>query len=127
MLLDTQSVLWFLQGSDRMGPKVRAAIAAAPAAHVSTASLWEIAIKRRLGKVETPDGLPDLIERSGLRWLPVTAPHAWATQDVVLPHRDPFDRMLVAQAAAERLTLVTADRVILGAGLPRVTILDARV
>ncbi|KRF34778.1 type II toxin-antitoxin system VapC family toxin [Nocardioides sp. Soil805] len=126
MLLDTQSVLWLLQGSDRLGPVAHTAIAAAPAGHVSTASLWEIAIKRRLGKLETPDDLPDLIERSGLQWLPVTARHTWATQDVELPHRDPFDRMLVAQATIDRLTLVTADRVILGAELPGVSVLDAR-
>jgi PIN domain nuclease of toxin-antitoxin system len=126
MLLDTQVVLWFLEDSGRLGPSARTAIAAAPSRQVSTASLWEIAIKRRLGKLEAPDALPELVVRSGLRWLPVTAAHAWATQEAELPHRDPFDRMLVAQAAAERLTLVTADRVLLGAELPGVSVLDAR-
>jgi PIN domain nuclease of toxin-antitoxin system len=126
MLLDTQSVLWFLEDSDRLGVGARAAIVAASAPQVSAASLWEIAIKQRLGKLRAPEDLPDLIVRSGFRWLPVTAEHAWATQQVELPHRDPFDRMLVAQAMVESLALVTADRVVIGAAPDGVTILDAR-
>jgi PIN domain nuclease of toxin-antitoxin system len=127
MLLDTQVVLWLLQDSDRLGSEARSALVADPDPVVSTASLWEVAIKRRTGKVEVPDDLPDRIARAGIGWLPVTSEHAWATQGVALPHRDPFDRLLVAQAVVEGVSLLTADRILLGASPDGVTILDARV
>ena len=68
---------------------------------VSTASVWEIAIKRALGKLVAPDDLPDHIEAQGFGWLPVAAAHAWRVRELSPHHRDPFDRLLVAQALCE--------------------------
>lgn len=72
-----------------------------------------------------PDDLLAQVESAGLQWLAVSAPHTWRTQDVVLPHRDPLDRILLAQAWVEGLTLLTADRVVLDAGMTEVVRLDA--
>jgi PIN domain nuclease of toxin-antitoxin system len=69
---------------------------------VSTASVWEIAIKRSLGKIEVPE-LPARILDAGFSWLPVGSQHAWAVRDLPLHHRDPFDRLLVTQALVEEI------------------------
>ena len=127
MLLDTHVLIWLLEGDDRLGATAREALVAAHAVHVSAASLWEVAIKVELGRMQAPEDLPGLVSRSGLQHLPVTGEHAWAVRSVVLPHRDPFDRLLLAQASVEALPLVTADRTILGAAPPpRVRLVDAR-
>lgn len=127
MLLDTHVVLWLLTDDARIGAKARERLAAAVALHVSTASLWEIAIKRELGRLRVPDDLPDLIHRSGLQWLAITARHAWSVLDVAgLPPRDPFDRLLAAQARVEGMPLMTADRALLAADVPGVVMLEAR-
>jgi PIN domain nuclease of toxin-antitoxin system len=80
---------------------------------VSAASIWEIRIKTSVGRLEisaTPDGkISDDLERHGYRSLPVEVRHALAVRDLPLHHRDPFDRMLIAQARSEDLTLLTAD------------------
>ncbi len=126
MLLDTHVLLWLLTDDPSLGAGARSAVAGAGAVHVSAASVWEIAIKAGLGKLEVPDDLLQRVQASGLSTLAVTQAHTWATRSVPgLPHRDPFDRLLVAQAQVERLTLLTADRVLLAADLP-VTVLDAR-
>lgn len=78
-------------------------------ATVSTASLWEIAIKAAIGKLEAPDDLPRRVEDLGFDLLPVTAEHAWRVRDLPRHHGDPFDRLLIAQAQIERLPIVTAD------------------
>ncbi len=77
---------------------------------ISVVSLWEIAIKRRLGQLATPDNLPALVVRMGHEVLGVSAEHAWHVRTLPLHHRDPFDRLLVAQAQLEGLPLVTHDR-----------------
>jgi len=127
MLLDTHVLLWLLADDPVLGDRTRDALAGREA-HVSTASMWEIAIKAELGKLSVPDDLPGRIEAAGLAWLPVSPEHAWASRGVEgLPHRDPFDRLLVSQAVAEDLLLVTADRVLLGSDLrPAVRLQDAR-
>lgn len=110
LLLDTQVYLWFLADSRRLGRQARRAIAGAAEVHVSAASLWEAAIKARLGKLRV--SLPALvegIEASGFLELPVRAAHAVAVVDLPEHHRDPFDRLLVAQAIHESLQLLTAD------------------
>ncbi|MGA8255205.1 MAG: type II toxin-antitoxin system VapC family toxin [Nocardioides sp.] len=127
MLLDTHVALWLLDDSPRLGARARELMQSeAGKPLVSTAALWEIAIKAQLGRIEVPDDLPERIEAAGLGWLPVAPAHAWRSRTVDLPHRDPFDRLLVAQAAMERATLVTADRVLLAAAPGDVPLLDAR-
>ncbi|MDN5895514.1 MAG: type II toxin-antitoxin system VapC family toxin [Nocardioides sp.] len=127
MLLDTHVVLWLLTDDPQLGVRSRAQIEEATAVHVSTGTLWEIAIKNDLGRLDVPDQLPDLIETSGLRWLPVSAGHAWAVRDTTgLPHRDPFDRLFATQARIEELPLLTADRALLGADVTGLVTVDAR-
>jgi len=122
-LLDTHVLLWLLTDDPALGDQARQLILRRPA-HYSAASAWELAIKAGLGKVTIPDGLAAELRDAGLVELPVTSEHALAVRAVSLPHRDPFDRLLVAAARIEGLTLLTADRVLLAAGLPGVV--DAR-
>jgi PIN domain nuclease of toxin-antitoxin system len=110
LLIDTHALLWWLTDDAALSAPARVAIAdPANEPFVSVASLWEIAIKRSLGKLEVPDDLPDRISEEGFGWLAVDAAHAWHLRDLPMHHRDPFDRLLVAQALAERLPIVTAD------------------
>lgn len=128
MLLDTHVVLWLMADDVQLGAHAREQIRGGQPILASTASLWEIAIKADLGKIEAPHDFPDLVEQAGLRWLPVTAAHTWAVRDVTgMPHSDPFDRILAAQATVEDVPLMTADTALLGADLgPRVALVDAR-
>lgn len=80
-----------------------------PDVYVSAATIWEVAVKQAIGKLPQPARLPERIQESGFRPLPVTADHAIVAARLPLTHRDPFDRMLVAQAQVEELTLVTRD------------------
>lgn len=110
LLVDTHALLWWLTDDAALSPTARDALAdPATEALVSTASLWEIAIKRSLGKLTTPDDLPDRVTAEGFDWLPVSPMHAWHVRDLPAHHGDPFDRLLVAQALTERLPVVTAD------------------
>jgi len=110
LLVDTHALLWWLSDDAGLSDTARAALAdPANDVLVSTASVWEIAIKRGLGKLSAPDDLPDHIEAQGFGWLPVAAEHAWRVRDLPLHHRDPFDRLLVAQALSERVAIVSAD------------------
>jgi len=110
LLLDTHVFLWAVAGSALLKPAARRLIESADQVFVSAASIWEIAIKARLGKIEAdPHELADAIEASGFTELPVRATHAAGTSRLALHHNDPFDRLLVAQAIAEPLKLLTAD------------------
>lgn len=110
LLVDTHALLWWLTDDSALSSTAREAFAD-PASEplVSTASVWEIAIKRSLGKLTAPDDLPDRISGEGFSWLPISPAHAWAVRALPIYHRDPFDRLLVAQALAERLPLISAD------------------
>jgi PIN domain nuclease of toxin-antitoxin system len=109
LLLDTHALLWWLAGAD-IDDQARAAIADASAVvAVSAASIWEAAIKRELGKLEMPDGLAEVVVEEGFEPLPIRLEHAERAGALPPHHRDPFDRMLVAQAQSEGLTLVTRD------------------
>ena len=115
LLLDTHAFLWWLDDNPRLGPKSRAAIADPNnTVWVSAASAWEIAIKAGLGRLEMSeppeDALPREIERGGFRALAISVDHALAVRSLPQHHRDPFDRLLIAQAVAEGLRLITADR-----------------
>ena len=110
LLVDTRALLWWLADDPGLSAAAREALAEpANDVLVSTASVWEIAIKRALGKVSAPDDLPSHIEAAGFGWLPVTAEHAWQVRDLAPHHRDPFDRLLVAQSLVERMPIVSAD------------------
>jgi PIN domain nuclease of toxin-antitoxin system len=110
-LLDTHVLLWWFSQSLTLKGNVRALIAdPATPIFVSSASFWEAAIKRAKGRL-TFDGaeLVGAVVQNGLRQLPITTAHALAAGDLPRHHDDPFDRMLVAQALAEGLTLITRD------------------
>jgi PIN domain nuclease of toxin-antitoxin system len=95
---------------DRIGKRARATIAGGEDPLViSAVVIWEVAIKRRLGKLDAPEDLLKQLERAGVNLLPITARHADRVGTLPLHHRDPFDRLLVAQADTDGLALVTAD------------------
>lgn len=110
LLVDTHALLWWLADDPSLSPTAREAIAdPTNEPLVSAASVWEIAIKRGLGKLVAPDDLPDRIADEGFAWLHITAQHAWHVRDLPMYHGDPFDRLLVAQALIERVPIVTTD------------------
>jgi PIN domain nuclease of toxin-antitoxin system len=116
LLLDTQALLWWQAGSRKLGPRARRAIEAdAVTVRVSAVSAWEIAIKSRSGRLKLAEPLhvwmPARLEREGFRPLSVSVEHAVAVASLPDHHQDPFDRLLVAQARSEGLTLVTSDTV----------------
>lgn len=115
LLLDTHVLLWALADDARLRPTARRAIQdPGNTVYVSAVSAWEIAIKAGFGRIRLPRNaarwLPAEIERAEFQALPITVPHALGVERLPRHHDDPFDRLLVAQAIAERLTLVTHDR-----------------
>ena len=112
LLLDTHVFLWWIDDAPELGPAARDAIADPQAlVLISAASAWEIAIKVVLGRIRIhSDDVRRAIHESGFTELPVRVEHGLAAGALPPHHRDPFDRMLVAQAQVERLTLVTRDR-----------------
>jgi PIN domain nuclease of toxin-antitoxin system len=114
LLLDTHLFLWSVTDSPRLSAEARNSILAADEVHVSAVSIWEVAIKAGLGKIKGDvRRLADAIGGSGFVDLPVTALHAAAVAGLPPHHRDPFDRLLVAQAMTEPLILLTADAALL--------------
>lgn len=111
VLLDTDVVLWLLLGErDRVPAGVVEVLEdTRNPVQVSAVSVWEIAIKRSLGRLQLEDRWPRALTRLGFDHCPVTAEHAAAVEALPWLHRDPFDRLLIAQAALEQATLVTAD------------------
>ena len=116
LLLDTNVAVWLLLGDrDRVSTEaVRALEDTANDVVLSAISVWEIAIKRSLGTVTLPDGWPAALQRLGFQPMPISAIHAAAVERLPWHHRDPLERLLVAQAEVERCTLVTADRRLAG-------------
>ncbi len=111
LLLDTHAVLWYLEGNAEQMPSATRALIEDPAGDVlvSAVSFWEIAIKSGLGKMKASSDLPARLAGAGFETLAVTAAHAWGVRDLPTHHRDPFDRMLIAQATMDGLRLVTRD------------------
>ena len=110
LLLDTQVYLWYLADSPKLSAKARSEITSAEHVFVSAASVWEAAVKAQIGKLDVaPDDLVAGIGASGFAELPVSAQHAARVVTLQQQHRDPFDRLLVAQAIHEPLHLLTAD------------------
>jgi PIN domain nuclease of toxin-antitoxin system len=111
LLLDTHVFIWSVMDSRQLKVATRGYLASAEVIYVSAASIWEIAIKTRLGKMTSDaEAFAAAIDASGFRELPVSAKHAAAVAELPLHHADPFDRMLLAQAFLEPLRLVTADK-----------------
>lgn len=109
LLLDTHVLLWWLADHPALSVVAEAAIEREPDVYVSAISAWEIAIKRALGKLEAPSDLAAAVEDSDFRQLAVGFEHAAVAGALPRHHDDPFDRMLVAQAQHEGLTIVTGD------------------
>lgn len=111
LLIDTHVLLWWLIDAPSLGESARNLIREPRnSVYVSAVSLWEISIKRSLGKLRAPLGMNGLIEEEGFLPLAITLFHGEQAGELPALHRDPFDRMLVAQAQAEGLEIVTADR-----------------
>ena len=110
LLLDTHVLIWWDEGR-RIAVEARRAIEGADTVYVSAASAWEVAIKTALGRLRPTRTVEEAAFDSGFLELPVTFRHAERLTGLPPHHRDPFDRMLVAQAAVEELALVTRDRV----------------
>ena len=110
LLLDTHVFLWWRADDRRLRTHARDAIATADVVFVSAASAWEVAIKRALGRLQIPDTIEAGVLASGFERLPISFAHAEAAGQLPPHHADPFDRLLIAQARLEELTLVTHDR-----------------
>ena len=123
-LLDTHTLLWFLQDAPELPPAVADRIEADGAEnHVSTASVWEMAIKIGLGKLSVPYSLdrelPEILNEGGFAVVPLRFTHLARVARLPLHHRDPFDRALVAQAQTEGLTVLSRDRAFDAYGVAR--------
>ncbi|WP_424988278.1 type II toxin-antitoxin system VapC family toxin [Microbulbifer sp. S227A] len=108
VLLDTHVLLWAVLNDPRLTPAQARAISEGEI-YLSAASVWEIGIKRAIGKLEVPDSLFDIAVDAGCRPLPISWTHAEAAAALPMHHNDPFDRMLIAQASCENLTLASSD------------------
>jgi PIN domain nuclease of toxin-antitoxin system len=109
LLLDTHVVIWWLTDDPTLSDDVKERLDTEPDIWLSAATVWEVAVKQAIGKLKEPVDLPERIRDSGFRELPIRADHAIVAGRLPLIHRDPFDRILVAQAQRENLTLVTRD------------------
>ena len=118
LLLDAHAVLWWLADDPTLDPAARSAIAdPTNDVLVSAASIWEIEIKRALGKLEAPTGLVTAVEDAGFDVLPITGPDAERAGTLPPHHRDPFDRMLVAQADRVGAIVVSRDAAFVAYGV----------
>jgi PIN domain nuclease of toxin-antitoxin system len=113
ILIDTHVFIWAVIDSKKLNRQMRRVLLEASEVFVSSASVWEIAIKVRLGKLEgDPFKFVTAISQSGFHELPISAHHAAKVSELPLYHRDPFDRLLIAQALYESLQLLTTDSVL---------------
>lgn len=110
LLLDTQVVLWELQGDRSLGTEARNAIERAEELAFSVVSFAEIGVKVAIGKLVVPDDIREHIAGAGLKLLGLAPDHGLAVGELPLHHRDPFDRLLISQARHEGLAVVTSDR-----------------
>ena len=117
LLVDTHVAIWWLSGDRHLSRSARAAIERADQAFLSPVSLWEIFLKQDVGRLELPLGFVDALQADFVE-LPLTFKHALEGRALPRLHRDPFDRMLIAQAKAEGLTIVTTDETIPRYGVP---------
>jgi PIN domain nuclease of toxin-antitoxin system len=114
LLLDTHAFLWFIGGSSNLSKKARVLIEdETNRVFISTASLWEIAIKISLGKLKINESfeilIPEQLSANGIELLDISISHTATIVDLPFHHRDPFDRLLVAQAQVEQFSLISKD------------------
>lgn len=110
LLLDTHVLLWWLRDDPRLGVRARDVIAdPGTTVYLSPVVMWEIRIKQAIGKLDVPLDFRAVVDAQGFTELPLTIDHTDALDALPMHHRDPFDRMLIAQARSEGLTLITAD------------------
>jgi PIN domain nuclease of toxin-antitoxin system len=110
LLLDTHAALWFLSGDERLSETAKRHLTdESNRVLLSAAVVWEVAIKRSLGKLVVPKEYLGLLLGAGVHALPVSIDHAAAVEGLAWHHRDPFDRMLIAQASVEAAALVSRD------------------
>ena len=121
--MDSHVALWWLEGNASLGSECHQLIEHADEAYFSVVTPWELGIKRALGKLTMPDDLVGALQSAGLVPLAISADHADRAPALPAHHRDPFDRMLIAQAQLEALSLVTADQVL---GAYDIELVDAR-
>lgn len=110
LLLDSHVVLWFLAGNERLSEAARTSISAADRVYVSAMTIWELSAKVARGRLEAPPDFTNQLLDQGMLPLALEWEHARVAGDLPLHHRDPVDRVLVAQAIVERLTIVSRDR-----------------
>ena len=114
LLLDTHVLLWWLSDDPQLGEFCKQAITnPRNQVYVSAASAWEISIKKSIGKLTAPDDMDAIVESEGFEKLPVTLFHGNQAGSLPKLHKDPFDRMLIAQAQSEGLVIVTNDEKII--------------
>jgi PIN domain nuclease of toxin-antitoxin system len=119
LLLDTNALVWWLEGGEELSEAAREAIAAPTSdVAVSAASVWEASIKRAKGRLQAPERLLDWIRKEGFTELPIGYEHASLAGELPPHHADPFDRVLIAQARVEGLTIVTRDAAFEAYGVP---------
>jgi PIN domain nuclease of toxin-antitoxin system len=117
VLLDTRLLLWWLDASPSLSPEATRIISEPEnAVFVSAVSLWEIGLKQSLGKLRIPAQFEKRLADESFESLPLTASQTWRISELPWHHRDPFDRMLVAQAQAENLVLLTANEALTAYG-----------
>lgn len=110
LIVDTHAALWFLEGDKRLSAMARELIEDdGVERRLSAVSVWEVAVKKSLGKLRVSTNFHRLLYEQGLSALPVTDTHALRIADLPFHHRDPFDRLLVAQAQAEGMSIVSKD------------------
>lgn len=109
-LIDTHAFIWALDGSERLSRRHVEILRSDARVFASMATLWEIAIKKAIGKLAAPQDIPGKMHLAGFRLLDISVHHIAALEALPFHHRDPFDRLLVAQAQVEGMTLMTADR-----------------
>lgn len=125
LLLDTHAFLWFLAGDAQLAASARRRIEdTRNERFLSIASVWEMAIKRSVGKLELDEPLAEILDKgtkeNGITLLRISAEHAMGVSDLPWHHRDPFDRLLIAQAIHEGMNVVTRDRAFEAYGVRRV-------
>lgn len=118
-LLDTHVFIWAMEDSKRLKKDIKNEISNSQnKIFVSVVTVWEISIKRSLKKLKTPFDIEASIKKAGLQIIPIQLTHALAVEKLPLHHKDPFDRILIAQSLVEGLTLITADEKIWKYNLP---------